>query len=269
MKNAIKNLLDGQPHDYYCIVTHEPSNSSVLLPDFITEGDELFTSGQLNIYSSEKIARESCKNGEEPLYLICLSCFLNIVRSRLGLKEMVLDGVFHCEVAAWRAPCETTAMLRNQGEAYYIEGCRDSGVYWKPISEKAQTPPPFITCGTSEIECLWYECNNGWEFMDDDPVTLCKTKNSGDLTNAHRQCIVRFDTPEIRVYYAGISPEGFDFAKSEEMAVQLNVEEAKRVARAIANVHINWSGGMMAEQSGCIVSALDENRNDLFSIKSS
>ena len=263
MKSTIKTLLQGQPHDYYCIVSDEPSYSAVSLPDFITDGRELFIGDPLRIYSSKKLASDSSNLGEEPLHLICLVCFLNAVRSRLGLEDMLVDGTWRCKVVAWRAPCQTTAILRDQGDEYYIEGCRDSGVYWKPISEEATTPPPFLECGAPRIDCLWHECPNGWQFMDDDPVTLCEIKKNEILKSSHGQCTVRFRTDKICLYYAGISEEGFDLGLSETQAIRLNAEDASRVAVAIANVHMNWSGGIMTGQRHCSVAVLDEHQNEL------
>jgi hypothetical protein len=266
-KQSIDALIANQPHEYYCIVAKDSFKGAVQLPDFATNGKKRFVKEPIRIYTSEKLASQACQSGEEPLHLICLGCFLNVVRSRLKIRTAIINDSFSCDIVAWRAACQTTAILTEGGRRYYIEGCRDSGVFWRPIEEKPTTPPPYLVCGAEGVDCLWYDCPNGWAFMDDDPITLCSTRESGDQLNADALCSVRLETPDVSMFYTGISEEGFDFTRERDQAEQMDVEEAKRVATAIANVQINWSGGMMSNQPGCRVVVADENNKEILSIQ--
>ena len=103
--------------------------------------------------------------------------------------------------------------------------------------------------------------------MQDEPITLCECSGTEDLSSLLGEFTVRFDGPGVRAFYAGISEEGFDFSASEAEATRLTGVEAKRVAIAIANVQIDWSGGMMAGQPGCTVAVLDESGREQLAIR--
>ena len=266
-KQSIDTIIAGQPHDYYCIVAKEPFMGTFQLPEFAVNGQERYIKEPLRLYSSKKLARRGCKRREESLHLMCLACFLNIVRSRFEVKSAVLNDYFPCNVVAWRAPCQTTAILTESSHRYYIEGCQDTGVFWRPVAEKPTTPPPFLVCGAQYIDCLWYDCPNGWEFMHEDPITLCNMREFPVSMKTDALYSVRFKTPEVSMFYAGISEEGFDFTRVKDQAAQLSAKEAKRVATAIANVQINWSGGMMSGQPGCRVVVANKKGSEILLIQ--
>lgn len=268
MKNqTMEKLIGDQPYDYYCIVSKEYSEASKQLPEFAVNGKIRFIEEPLRLYNSKKLAARACRHGEEPLALICLCCFLNIVRSRLAVRTAILNDHFHCSIEAWRTPCQTTALINEEGRRYYVEGCRDTGVFWRPVEVKPTTPPPFIVCGAQHLDCLLHSCPNGWVFMDDEPITLCDTQHIREPIQPFERCRIRFETPEVSMFYAGISREGFDFIKDRERAAVINAKDANRIATAIANVQINWSRGMMSAQQGCRVVIVDEQDKELVSIK--
>lgn len=93
--------------------------------------------------------------------------------------------------------------------------------------------------------------------MDDVPITLCTTEEKAPISAAHQGCLVRCDIRNARLFYAGISPEGFDFSTDVSKATQLDGDLAKRVATAIANVQLNWAHGKM--YGGRIVVLNDKN----------
>ena len=136
------------------------SEASKQLPDFATNGKIRFIEEPLHLYNSKKLAARAFCRGEEPLALICLCCFLNIVRSRLAVRTAILNDHFHCSIEAWRTPCQTTALINEEGRRYYIEGCRDTGVFWRSAEVKPTTQPPFIVCGAQHLDCLLHSLYN-------------------------------------------------------------------------------------------------------------
>jgi hypothetical protein len=266
MSDFKNTILSDQPHDYYCLVTETRSNDAIELPRMLTEDDILYVSNPLRVFNSEKFADKACTTGEKPLYLICLACFLNIIRTRLRIKKMILNNLFLCQVDAWRTPCQTTATFEHSGQTYFIEGCQESGVFWKNTQDKAITTPPFLQCGTTYLDCIWNECPNGWEYFEDEPITLCKiTENPIVSDGKDEDCIVSVQMNGTTLYYAGISEEGFDFARDQMSAIRLSFTESRNLAKAIANVHMNWSQGMLAQESECEISVLN-NGKDVLSI---
>jgi hypothetical protein len=266
--SKLAEILADQPHEYYCVVSNKGNSNDLALPEFISEDGPLFATNPLRVYSSEKLASSACGGNEKPLYLICLACFLNILRSRIGINKMLLNGQYLCDVSSWRTPCQTTAILKNANDTYYIEGCRKSGVFWKPLTEKPEFPPAFLMCGAKGMDCIWDECPNGWEFFDTEPMTLCKVSTNIPIGKAIGQCIIRFITPESQFFYAGISDEGFDFANTLKKAVRLDETAVFRIAKAIANVQLNWSQGMMSGKPGCRIVVSNLKGQEIISIES-
>ncbi len=256
MRSELTNLLTDQPHTYYCVASSAKEAGMVKLPDMVTEGKRLYTTPAVRVYSSEELADAACvKKTDRALELVCLACFLNILRPRIGTDAMVLDDVLHCSVAAWRAPCQTTAVLEDDGERYYVEGCAEGGVFWSHASEKAETTPPFLQCGAQYADCVWGGCPRDYPYLNAEPITLCTTTRPADAP-PDVECHVRFDAPHGSFYFAGMSPQGFDMAPSPASAANLRADQAERVATALANVHIHWSDGMMAGAPGCSVTVV-------------
>jgi hypothetical protein len=180
---------------------------------------------------------------------------------------MLLNEEYQCDVASWRTPCQTTAILKNNNDAYYIEGCRESGVFWKSMKDKPESPPAFLQCGATSMDCIWDGCPNGWEFFDTDPITLCKVSTKASIENPKSQYIINFEAQNTNFFYAGISEEGFDFAKTRDFASHLNYKLAYRIAKAIANVQLNWSRGMMSGKPGCRIVVSDIKGQELIIIE--
>jgi hypothetical protein len=268
MSRKLNDLLTGQPHTYYCVVTDCPGPGLTVMPGEVTNWEFLRFSTPLRVYSSRSRARRACGKDEKPLELTCLACFLNVMRTQAELKTIRLNDFFDCEVHAWRSPCQTTALLTEGEQTYYIEGCRESGVYWKPTEVKPSTSPAFLQCGATGIDCIWSRCPRGWGHMDDVPITLCEVEKKGEpVDGSEPRCLVRFESPTVQMFYAGIGEEGFNFTMAEPQAELLGWEEAQRVATAIANVQINWSGGMMSDEPQCRTVVLEPGGRELLSIR--
>jgi hypothetical protein len=99
-----------------------------------------------------------------------------------------------------------------------------------------------------------------------EPITLCTTTRL-DEAPPDAQCHVRFDAPSGAFYFAGMSPQGCDMAPQPASAAVLPADQAQRVTTALANVHIHWSEGMMADTAGCSVTVVTTAGRELAVIR--
>jgi len=261
-------FIRTQPHDYWCLVSGKPDGESVRIPELAAGGRQLYTPPRLRAFSAKRNASAACAKGEEVLPLLCLSCFVNILRSRVGIEEMLLDGEHICEVRAWRSPCETTAILRHETGAYFAEGCRETGVFWRPVGELPGAPPPLSRCGALEGDCVWGKCHLGWPFLDAEPTTLCSVTAQRGLRPGG-QYAVWLETPELRLRCVGVSEEGFDLAPEESgMTPTFKGKVARRLAIAAANSLFGWEGGILAGQPDCRITVTDRQDNVCLTVSS-
>ena len=75
---SIKQILNGQPHEYYCITSKSNGVNKLLIPHLITD-KMIYVDRVIRIFSSQSLAKNSCKKGESIFSLICLGCCLNIL----------------------------------------------------------------------------------------------------------------------------------------------------------------------------------------------
>jgi hypothetical protein len=248
--NFERTILKDQPHKYWCqCVEHKTAEQTLKLPHMVTDGRILFVSNPILIWSSLPQGPMVGAKGLQFLNLRCLACFLNVVRTRLGINSMVLNNQFPCNVAPWRTPCATTAIFRDSSHGFYLEGCEIPGVFFRPFAERPDTPPPYLVCGGSPFDCQEGLCPNNWSFFGEEPFTNCQGGNQIGLNVKSYTCKVRLSlqgAPDS--YYAGISPEGYDFTINPDIGVQLTYQDARTMARAIADSYLDWSAGMLSSR---------------------
>jgi hypothetical protein len=166
MNKYIKN-----PPEIYFILT---SNSKInnqwhKIEPMITSDYVYFIDGAVAVYSSFDIANN--QDHGNPLELICLVCFYHIMRKAMKLRSSVIDDQFYVQIKPWRAPCESTAIFTNKdGGIYFLEGCRDTGVFWRPAKNSPRTVPPFVSCGALDTNggCWGEDCSFGYYFEDEE-----------------------------------------------------------------------------------------------------
>lgn len=156
--------------DYYVLISANPLSVDewLSLPSYISTDKVYCPEGRLEIFTEKYFAQEVGEGS--PFRLICLVCFLHILRRENGLCAAVLDGKYSLEVKQWRAPCETTALFVGVGGNYYLEGCRDRGVYWRSEGTVPNTVPPFVSCGALDKNggCWYQDCPHGLYVADID-----------------------------------------------------------------------------------------------------
>jgi hypothetical protein len=165
-----ETIVSNSPLSYYVLISPHKTNDDwrKILP-LITEDFVYFPQGKAAIYSSIYVNEQ--ENKEDFFELICLSCFYQIMRATIKLRSSVIDNQFEVLIKPWRTPCETTALFTDlDGQIYYLEGCREYGVFWRSKQQRPLTVPPFISCGAfDEIARCWgEECPHDYYVSDEE-----------------------------------------------------------------------------------------------------
>jgi len=255
--DSFETFLDAQPHTYYCVVSRKPCQDGIQLPELAALGQKRFVRVPLPVFSSKAAAQSACTRGEEAMPLICLSCFLNIVRSRRRIAVMRLDGTHLCQVITWRSPCETTALLRHDGATYFLEGCRDSGVYWRPVGELPLTVPPLSKCGATDGDCFWGSCPTGWPFLDLQTTTLCQTAELEPLKESeeYRVCL---QLGGEHYHCIGVSSDDYTFTPAQVLpGPAFAAGAARNLAIGAANSLFGWVGAAFASEQDARITVED------------
>lgn len=99
--------------------------------------------------------------------------WLDVVLRSVGLEPTKLSQRLKMHYIARLVPLveanyNFTAVYNDNAGIYYLEGCRDSGIFWRDTSEKPQSVPPFISCGAldSNAGCWVEDCPYGAYFED-------------------------------------------------------------------------------------------------------
>ena len=167
-------FLGNQPHDYYCIVSTKSTRETVQLPEPVANGKTRFMKFPPRIYSSKELALHACQGDEEPLYLICLICFLGILRSRLRIGMSIFNDHFECSLFPGRIDCQTTALLILGDVRYLVEGSKDTGVFWRKVNDPIVASHPLPFCARFH-HCLGFGCQLTFK-LDDGPLATCYTQ---------------------------------------------------------------------------------------------
>ena len=170
MKTFYDMLVADPPRAYYILISSEKTDGQWRRIDpMITQEYVYFPEGFVAVYSSPEIAREQQKG--KLLELLCLSCFYHILRMTMKLRFSIIDNRFRVQIKPWRAPCESAAVITDtDGKVYYLEGCREIGVFWRWAEEIPKTTPPFISCGALDQNagCWGEDCPHGYYFQDEE-----------------------------------------------------------------------------------------------------
>jgi hypothetical protein len=166
--NFEKQFIKSPPRNYFAILGGEEQSEDWLCINPIVTNRPVWTPNKkIAIFSN--LGLKKAKNLGEPLELICLSCFFHVLRKGNRIRDAILDDQYNLSILPWRAPCETTAIYRDKGPTYFIEGCRDSGIFWRNIKQGPTTEPPLLSCGALDTNggCWYEECPHGAFFKDD------------------------------------------------------------------------------------------------------
>ena len=165
--------LVKENHDYFIVLRESAKGKEwVNIDPVVTDHFVYAPKGEIAVFTSVGLHENS--HIGEPLELLCLACFYHIVRRSNRFRHSIIDGKYRVRIKPWRAPCETTAVYEEGKYAYYLEGCRHSGVYWRAIKDCPKTEPPFISCGAFDTNagCWQEDCPHGVYFEDDEAPFL-------------------------------------------------------------------------------------------------
>jgi len=168
IKSFKKRYIYNEPLTYYVVIGNiEAGQDWIQIDPIVTDHPIYCPAGSVAIFTVDGLRDAKIHNSH--LELLCLSCFLHILRKGNRIRSAILDGKYQLKVMPWRVPCETTAIYIDSNETYYLEGCRDTGVFWRSSKTKPRTVPPFISCGALDSNggCWWEKCPNGAYFEDD------------------------------------------------------------------------------------------------------
>ncbi len=159
--------VTDKPLEYSIYVCDAELPGTVSLPSYVYEGNAKCYNGMLAIYSA--LHRPAKHSTFHPHKLLCLVCFLHVMRGEHKLRKVILDESYVLDVMPWRAPCETTAVYRGSEGLYYLEGCGEKGVYWRSSDKTPSTEPPYANCGALDTNggCWGTDCQSG-QYIEDD-----------------------------------------------------------------------------------------------------
>lgn len=267
-KPSFAQILQGQPHSYFCVAHKRAAKGAARVPGGAAPGRKLFFTDRIHVYTSADLANQAAGAGDEVFQVDCLHCFLQAVRESFGPRTLVINDEFDCEIRCWRSYCQTTAVHQDaNGNEYYLEGCADTGSVWKPLTTPAATPPEFLVCGASEFECIWGICPQHRDVAKEAPATLCEVRHLNHPHPPGVNYVVCVRKEKARFYYAGIGEDGLEFTSDRKLAAQLNYESAENVARAAADVHLNWVEGMASRPGHGAVFVLDVEGHPLTELR--
>ena len=168
MDDFESRFVQGPQYEYYIVLGGQQVDKDWLSIDPVVTDQPVFApAGVVAIFSSPRI--DHARRIGTPFELLCLSCFLHILRSGNGVRLAQLDGKYTIRILPWRSPCETTGVYEEAGNQYYLEGCRDSGVFWRNGTSAPTTKPPVVSCGAFDTNagCWCEDCPHGAFFADD------------------------------------------------------------------------------------------------------
>ncbi len=168
MSDFVKSYVHSKPLTYYLIHdSHDNDPDWILINPIVTDLPIYAPRGAVAVFSASHLAQ--AEQIGTPLEIICLSCFSHILRIGNRVRLIILDGKYNLMIRPWRAPCESTAIYTEKNKIYYLEGCRSSGVFWRSVSERPRTAPPFISCGAFDSNggCWGKDCPHDSYHEDD------------------------------------------------------------------------------------------------------
>jgi len=168
MNDFGKHFVCKESIAYYVILgTGDTGVEWIQIDPIVTIRKVYAPKGLVAVFTDKEL--NHAKNLGTPLELLCLGCFFHILRKGNRVRSAILDDKYRLKVVPWRAPCETTAIHTDSNGTYYLEGCHNTGVFWRNSGDKPKTIPPFISCGAldSNAGCWEEECPHGFYFNDD------------------------------------------------------------------------------------------------------
>ena len=121
-KPSFAQILQGQPHSYFCVAHKRAARGAARVPGGATGGRKLFFSDRVCVYTSADLAAQAAGAGDEAFQLDCLHCFLQAVRESIGPRTLVINDEFECEIRCWRSYCQTTAIHHGaDGRDFFLE----------------------------------------------------------------------------------------------------------------------------------------------------
>ena len=168
MTDFENNFVNEEPKTYHAVLGSKQKGLDwIRIDSIITDRPVYAPNGEVAVFSN--VGLKQAKLLGSPFKLLCLSCFFHILRRGNRVRSAILDGKYYLMVRPWRAPCETTASYTDNNGTYYLEGCKDVGLFWRSSKETPRTVPPYISCGAldSNAGCWGEECPRGAYFEDD------------------------------------------------------------------------------------------------------
>jgi hypothetical protein len=163
-----KRFVCERPMAYYIVLgSKEKGGDWLQIDPIITDRPVYAPEGKVAVFSGHGISQ--VRRIGTPFELLCLSCFFHHLRRGNRVRSAILDGQYCLIIRPWRAPCATTAIYTDNNETYYLEGCKEGGVFWRRGEERPKTEPPFISCGAfdSNAGCWGPDCPHDLYFEDD------------------------------------------------------------------------------------------------------